>query len=68
MDGDDTCTPERLEKQLKFLLENPEYSLVGSHVNTIDENDVLIGKLEMPTDQSSISKILNIHLLYYIFG
>ena len=58
MDGDDTCTPERLEKQLKFLLENPEYSLVGSHVNTIDENDVLIGKLEMPTDQSSISKNL----------
>lgn len=58
MDGDDTCTPERLEKQLKFLSENPEYSLVGSHVNTIDENDVLIGKLEMPTDQSSISKNL----------
>lgn len=58
MDGDDTCTPERLEKQLKFLLENPEYSLVSSHVNTIDENDVLIGKLEMPTDQSSISKNL----------
>lgn len=58
MDGDDISSPERLEKQLKFLLENPEYSLVGSHVNTIDENDVSIGKLEMPIDQSSISKNL----------
>ena len=58
MDGDDISSPERLEKQLKFLLENPEYSLVGSHVNTIDENELLIGKLEMPIDQSSISRNL----------
>lgn len=58
MDGDDISSPERLEKQLKFLLNNPEYSLVGCHVNTIDENDALLGKLEMPTDHLSILRNL----------
>ncbi|MGL5963031.1 MAG: glycosyltransferase family 2 protein [Fusobacteriaceae bacterium] len=29
-DGDDKSYPDRLEKQLKFLLDNPEFDLVGS--------------------------------------
>ncbi len=37
-DADDICDPERLEKQLTFLLNNPDYILVGSDVEYILEN------------------------------
>jgi len=37
-DADDVCYPERLEKQLAFLLNNPEYILVGSDADYILEN------------------------------
>lgn len=58
MDGDDISSPERLEKQLKFLLENPEYSLVGSHVYTIDEYDNVIGKLKLPVGDNKLNKVI----------
>ena len=38
-DADDVCYPERLEKQLGFLQQNPEYILVGSDADYILEND-----------------------------
>ncbi|MDB4925820.1 glycosyltransferase [Mucilaginibacter sp.] len=38
-DADDVCHPQRLEKQIKFLLENPEYILVGSDADYILENN-----------------------------
>lgn len=56
MDGDDICSPEKLEKQLDFLIKNPDYSLVGSHVYTINESDKVIGKLELPVDYLKIKK------------
>lgn len=40
MDGDDICNPERFEEELKFLLENPEYSLVSTRMNLFDDNGV----------------------------
>ncbi len=38
-DADDVCYPDRLEKQIRFLQENPDYILVGSDVDYILEND-----------------------------
>lgn len=38
MDGDDLCAPERFEKQIKFLDENPRYSHVSSSMKLFDEN------------------------------
>jgi len=38
-DADDICVEERLEKQLGFLLANPDYILVGSDADYILEND-----------------------------
>lgn len=58
MDGDDLCSKDRLEKQLNFLLLNPEYSLIGSSVLTIDEDDKVIGKQKMPNNWSNIEKIV----------
>ena len=36
MDGDDWSTPDRFEKQVKFLKEHPEYDLVGTGVTVWD--------------------------------
>lgn len=36
MDSDDICMPDRLEKQVRFLAENPDHVLVGSQVLLID--------------------------------
>lgn len=58
MDGDDISSLERIEKLLNFLINNPSYDLVGSHVHTIDENSNLIGSLKLPTDFSTLSKTL----------
>ncbi len=58
MDGDDISAPERLEKQLDFLIKNPQYYLVGSHVNTIDVNNSIIGKQEMPIKDKIINKTI----------
>lgn len=37
MDGDDISVPERFEKQIKFLKENPEYQLVGTAMQRFNE-------------------------------
>lgn len=38
MDGDDTCSRYRFEKQIKFLDENVEYAIVSSSMFLFDEN------------------------------
>lgn len=41
MDSDDIAYPEHFAKQVKFLEENPEYSLVGSWAKIIPSNNVI---------------------------
>lgn len=38
MDGDDLCMPDRLEVELRFLEEHPEYAIVSSPMEYFDEN------------------------------
>ena len=38
MDGDDICVSDRFEKQVAFLEEYPDYSIVSSHMILFDEN------------------------------
>lgn len=40
MDGDDDCTEDRFEKQLKFLETHPEFDIVSSSMIFFDENGV----------------------------
>lgn len=40
MDGDDYCSIDRIEKQVKFLKENREYQLVSSNMNCFDEKGI----------------------------
>ncbi len=41
LDSDDIALPTRIEKQVAFMEKNPDYSLCGSWVQGIDENDSL---------------------------
>src|ERR1700680_111125 len=36
MDADDIAFPERLERQINYLEQNPDIALIGSSVNVID--------------------------------
>lgn len=40
MDGDDYCELNRIEKQVDFLVNNKEYSLVASNMNLFDEKGI----------------------------
>lgn len=44
IDADDINLPERLENQIGYLKAHPEIALLGSQVNTIDENGVDNGR------------------------
>lgn len=46
MDADDISFPERFEKQVNFLENNPDVFIVGSAINFIDENRIFSRKLE----------------------
>ena len=37
MDGDDTCSPERFEKEIAVLINHPEYSLVSCQMTLFDK-------------------------------
>ena len=37
MDGDDICSPDRFEKELKILLENEDIDIVSTDMNYFDE-------------------------------
>lgn len=44
LNADDTYTAGAINKAVKYLLEHPEYDMVGTDVNIIDENDLITGK------------------------
>ena len=51
-DNDDISLPQRFEKQLKFLKENPKVALLGTRAIIINESGKRIGKnLDHPTDK-----------------
>lgn len=58
MDGDDICHPERFQKQVRFLQENPEISIVGTWANDIDEHGEVIGRRTYPTSHEELYKII----------
>ncbi len=43
MDADDVSYPQRLEKQIEFLENNPEYGLVGSKVSYVSHSNETAG-------------------------
>lgn len=58
MDGDDICESDRLEKQMSFLKNNPDISLVGSAIKLVSEDGSLIKEETMPTEWDVITKCI----------
>tara|TARA_R100000935_G_scaffold4427_1_gene10474 strand:+ start:24177 stop:25067 length:891 start_codon:yes stop_codon:yes gene_type:complete len=58
MDGDDLIPNDRIEKQLNFLLEHPEYDLVSSSLISISNNNELIGLRTYPHKNLTKSDVL----------
>lgn len=56
MDGDDWSTPDRFEKQVAFLMEHPEYDLVGTGVTVFDGKKKIasIIKTPVPTKETML--------------
>lgn len=48
VDADDFSRVDRFEKQVEFLEDNPEISVLGSNMDIVDENDNIIGKRKYP--------------------
>lgn len=58
MDGDDLCSPLKLEKQLFFLLNNENIALVGCDVICIDEHDTILNNVITSHTVKCTKKIL----------
>ena len=57
MDADDIAVPDRFEKQVKFLEENPDVDVVGGAIEEIDGSDNLRGKhVEYPLTHDECRK------------
>ena len=65
IDADDLMLPERLEKQLTFMEDNPDYGIVGSWTRHIDQNDQLYAINRLCTTDKGIRTYLNIQSPFY---
>jgi len=54
MDTDDISSPNRIKKQLNFLIKNPDVVAVGSQCTFIDDRGKKIGRSDFPTENSLI--------------
>lgn len=63
LDSDDIAASNRLQKQLSFMQENPDYALVGAWSYLIDEYNHVVGKKQFYTDYFDIRK----HILEFNF-
>lgn len=58
MDADDIAKPNRLKKQISYLLEHPDVVAVGNQCHVIDKNGKKIGKKTFPTTTAQIKKMM----------
>lgn len=57
MDTDDIAEPERFEKQIRYLKENPEVDVVGSWISEFEENpEEIISYRVLPENHEDIYK------------
>jgi glycosyltransferase involved in cell wall biosynthesis len=56
MDGDDFCSPKRLEKQLESFEKDKNLDVVGTGIIYVDDNNVPLGKRIPPSSHLDICK------------
>lgn len=60
MDADDISLSMRIEKQVKFMEENPDFAICGTNAWIINENNSVIGKSYLPVKLDDV----NIYIEY----
>ena len=60
MDADDLAYPERLERQIGFLIAHPDIAVVGSDVHVVDTDGRVVGRRAFPTTHQGIVKALTL--------
>lgn len=58
MDSDDISSLDRFSNQIKYLIENPDISVLGCRAILIDENDDKIGDFPFYENDNSIRSVL----------
>jgi glycosyltransferase involved in cell wall biosynthesis len=58
LDADDLMKPWRIKRQVEFLEMNPEVSVVGSQIEYVDENGILLGTSDYLTGAKRLTKAL----------
>ncbi len=58
LDSDDIAQPDRLSKQVAYLLAHPEVAVVGSHITYFDDNHGQLRTQEFPTGSMHVAKAL----------
>lgn len=58
MDADDIAIRDRLEKQMKYLAENPQTDILGGYALDINESGEILGERKVPTDHNNIVKFI----------
>jgi glycosyltransferase involved in cell wall biosynthesis len=59
MDADDISLPERLEKQVAFLVQHPTTYMVGSFAQEIDHDGKVLYEKQLPTDYESVRRFMS---------
>jgi GT2 family glycosyltransferase len=58
LDQDDVSAPERVERQLAYVRDNPRTVAVGSYADLIDEQGAVIGGFRPPTSPAEVRHAL----------
>lgn len=59
MDSDDICVPNRFEKQLEVINDNPDFAVVGGQIKEFSGNiDTIVGYRQVPTSEEQIKRFL----------
>lgn len=64
LDSDDVAKPKRLEEQISFLEENPEYGMCGTFYEIINAYDELIYKMNVPVSDRDNQTFLNFNVCF----
>lgn len=64
LDAEDTVTPDRFEKQLRFLENNPDHYIVGSYVRFCSPSGNLLWEYKPPTNPNRIQKSMFINNMF----
>lgn len=60
LDSDDISCPNRLAEQVAFLDENPDYGVIGSWIEVIDDKGNATGEVRKTPDSSELIPVLSL--------